>query len=302
MGVMGGAMGLGGAAAAPPGVNASPYGGNLAIPPPSVSPSAGPPPQKKSLLGSASPAGAHVAFPVRSLTPRSPWLTSRGGLTPRMKPRGKSASPSPGGGDYSGASPASGGGDVSGGGGGTPSQMAAAGNWMFKPRDNPRSLFIRPEPAAPSPLASLVAMSPARGSPFTDGGSLDANGRSGGGGGGGGGRFGLPRHNAGCRGLLVDILGFLLSCFDGDVGSSLSFCLTPRCGGSSSGGGGSGAGSSGGISRLFHHGGLLLRGSLLRVISVGQFLNRGHNRSSSRRVVHGQKRHRGRAVFLFLVQ
>ena len=103
MGVMGGAMGLGGAAAAPPGVNASPYGGNLAIPPPSASPSAGPPPQKKSLLGSASPAGAHVAFPVRSLTPRSPWLTSRGGLTPRMKPRGKSASPSPGGGDYSGA-------------------------------------------------------------------------------------------------------------------------------------------------------------------------------------------------------
>jgi len=147
------------AAAALPNVNASPYGDSLAMPAPAASPAAsGPPPQKKSMLGGPSHAGIHLAFPVRSLTPRSPWLTSRGGLTPRMKPRGNSASPLPGGsdlGNYSGGSAAS------GGGGGTPSQMVAAGDWMFKPRENPRNLFIRPEPTAPSPLASLVATSPA---------------------------------------------------------------------------------------------------------------------------------------------
>ena len=49
-----------------------------------------------------------------------------------MKPRGcLTPSPTPNGG---------GGG---GGGGGTPSRMAAAGAWMLKPRENPKSLFIR---------------------------------------------------------------------------------------------------------------------------------------------------------------
>ena len=73
-----------------------------------------------------------------------------------MKPRGKSAVPHPGGVDIT---------EVAGrdfspvGGGGTPSQMAAAGNWMFKPRENPRNLFIKPEPAAPKFSAALVAVS-----------------------------------------------------------------------------------------------------------------------------------------------
>jgi hypothetical protein len=53
--------------------------------------------------------------------------------------------------------------------------MANAGNWMFKPRENPRNLFIRPEPTAPSPVASLVAMSPARGMHSNEGSGPDAN-------------------------------------------------------------------------------------------------------------------------------
>ena len=164
--------------AAPPGVNASPYGDSLAMPVPLSSPAtSGPPLQKMSLLGGGSPSNAHVAFPVRTLTPRSPWLSSRGGLTPRMKPRGKSASPSPGGGDtgdYSSRAAASLGGD-----GGSLAQMATAGNWIFKPRESPRNLFIRPEPAAPSPLASLVAMSPANSANPNGSGSDAAGGSSG---------------------------------------------------------------------------------------------------------------------------
>ena len=173
-----------------PGVNASPYGNSLAMPAPMASPAtSGPPLQKMSLLGGGSPFNAHVAFPVRTLTPRSPWLSSRGGLTPRMKPRGKSASPSPGGGDtgdYSSRTAASLGGD-----GGSPAQMATAGNWIFKPRESPRSLFIRPEPAAPPSLASLVAISPANGA-YLNGGGSDAAGGSGGYRGGVGKHSGTP--------------------------------------------------------------------------------------------------------------
>ena len=162
--------------AAPPGVNASPYGDLLAMPVPMASPATSSPPlQKMSLLGGGSPSNIHVAFPVRTLTPRPPWLSSRGGLTPRMKPRGKSTSPSPGGGDTgdcSSRTAASLGGD-----GGSPLQMATAGNWIFKPRESPRNLFIRPEPAAPSSLASLVAISLAN-SAYLSGSGSDADGGS----------------------------------------------------------------------------------------------------------------------------
>ena len=158
LGTTGVAPPAGGLAAASPVVNASPYGTSLTIPTHSITspPSSATHSLKKSLLGSVSPSAKEVSFPVRSLTPRSPWLTTRGGLTPRMKPRGKSAVPYPGGVDITEVA----GGEFSPiGGGGTPSQMAAAGNWMFKPRENPRNLFIKPEPAAPKFSAALVAVS-----------------------------------------------------------------------------------------------------------------------------------------------
>ncbi len=136
-------------------VNAAPYGISLTIPPPATSPATVTTlPLKKSLLGSASPNALQVSFPVRTLTPRSPWLTSRGGISPRMKPRGKSASPSSGEDLVNGSELET----SRRGGGGTHTQFTTASKWMFKPRENPRKLFIRPETADPSSSASLVVL------------------------------------------------------------------------------------------------------------------------------------------------
>ena len=146
---------------ASPSVNAAPYGNSLAVPPPVITPvSTAKQSHKKSLLGSTSPNAAHVAFPVRSLTPRSPWLTTRGGLTSRMKPRGYSASPSPHGGDFVHNTVVD---APTGSGGSTPPKLQAADNWMFKPRENPRSLFIRKPPAMSPPTSSLLAVNPISG-------------------------------------------------------------------------------------------------------------------------------------------
>jgi len=146
---------------ASPSVNAAPYGNSLAVPPPVITPvSTAKQSHKKSLLGSTSPNAAHVAFPVRSLTPRSPWLTTRGGLTSRMKPRGYSAEPSPHGGDFVHNTVVD---APTGSGGITPPKLQAAENWMFKPRENPRSLFIRKPPAMSPPTSSLLAVNPISG-------------------------------------------------------------------------------------------------------------------------------------------
>ena len=136
-----------------PSVNAAPYGNSLTVPPPATSPATVTArPLKKSLLVSASAYTSHVSFPVRTLTPRSPWLTSRGGISPRMKPRGKSVSPSSGE-ELINVSEVE-----TSRLGRTPIQLATADHWMFKPRENPRKLFIRPEPAVPPPSASLVVL------------------------------------------------------------------------------------------------------------------------------------------------
>ena len=145
---------------ASPGVNASPYGNSLAVPPPVVSPvSTAKQSHKKSLLGSTSPNAAHVAFPVRSLTPRSPWLTTRGGLTSRMKPRGYSASPSHGGTFVHHTFVEA----PTGTGSNTTPKLQAADNWMFKPRENPRSLFIRKPPTMSPTISALLAVNPISG-------------------------------------------------------------------------------------------------------------------------------------------
>ena len=149
-----------------------------------------PPPQKQSLLGaqvmSASGGGAcspialrhpssiSRAAPTVAWTPqlrlrRSGWLnnssraaTSTGisgfggggggfAVSRMMKPRGSRGcltTPSLTGGG--------------GGGGGTPSEMTTAGGWMFKPRENPKSLFIRPDenaPPQPPPALTLALAS-----------------------------------------------------------------------------------------------------------------------------------------------
>merc|ERR1712216_30749 len=146
---------------AAPSVNAAPYGNSLAVPPPVISPvSTVKQPHKKSLLGSTSPTAAHVAFPVRSLTPRSPWLTTRGGLTSRMKPRGHSVSPSPHGSEFVSGTVVD---APTGTGGSTPPKLQVADNWMFKPRENPRSLFIRKPPAMSPPTSALLAVNPVSG-------------------------------------------------------------------------------------------------------------------------------------------
>ena len=106
-----------------------------------------PAPAKQSLLGKMqSPAAgaAATAFPVRSLTPRSPWLTSRGGISREPKPRGAVSVLSPGGAAQSVGTPVSGPRPGSAVSVATPS----SGGWLFKPRENPRALFIRPEGAA----------------------------------------------------------------------------------------------------------------------------------------------------------
>jgi nuclear pore complex protein Nup98-Nup96 len=117
-------------------------------------------PAKRSLLGTMqSPAAgnAATAFPVRSLTPRSPWLTSRGGLSREAKPRGSAALPSPGGAAQSIGTPVSAARPGSAVSVATPS----SGGWLFKPRENPRALFIRPEGASASPAPSIaLAVSP----------------------------------------------------------------------------------------------------------------------------------------------
>ena len=146
---------------ASPSVNAAPYGNSLAVPPPVISPvSTAKQSHKKSLLGSTSPNTAHVAFPVRSLTPRSPWLTTRGGLTSRMKPRGHSVSPSPHGSESVSGTVVD---APTGTGGSTPPKLQVADNWMFKPRENPRSLFIRKPPAMSPPTSALLAVNPVSG-------------------------------------------------------------------------------------------------------------------------------------------
>ena len=146
---------------ASPSVNAAPYGNSLAVPPPVISPvSTAKQSHKKSLLWSTSPTAAHVAFPVRSLTPRSPWLTTRGGLTSRMKPRGYSVSPSPHGSDFVSGTVVD---APTGTSGSTPPKLQVADNWMFKPRENPRSLFIRKPPAISPPTSTLLAVNPVSG-------------------------------------------------------------------------------------------------------------------------------------------
>jgi len=97
---------------------------------------------------------------VRSLTPRSPWLTTRGGLTSRMKPRGHSVSPSPHGSEFVSGTVVD---APTGTGGSTPPKLQVADNWMFKPRENPRSLFIRKPPAMSPPTSALLAVNPVSG-------------------------------------------------------------------------------------------------------------------------------------------
>jgi len=139
----------------------SPYGSPL-VPPQLHLVSTEPAPAKKSLLGTVqSPAAgnAATAFPVRSLTPRSPWLTSRGGLSREAKPRGSVLVPSPGGAAQAVGTPVS---STRPGSAVSVATPSSAG-WLFKPRENPRALFIRPDgaPASPAPSVAL-AVSPSR--------------------------------------------------------------------------------------------------------------------------------------------
>ena len=146
---------------AQPAAATTPYGSPLQ-PPQLALATTEPAPAKQSLLGKMqSPAAgaAATAFPVRSLTPRSPWLTSRGGISREPKPRGAVSVLSPGGAAQSVGTPVSGPRPGSAVSVATPS----SGGWLFKPRENPRALFIRPEGAAASPTPSVaLAVSPTR--------------------------------------------------------------------------------------------------------------------------------------------